>query len=47
MKATYIYPSDIGASSEWSSEWIVFIKKFGFIDGTPWPYLILTNIEIV
>lgn len=46
MKAIYIYPADIGASGEWASDWMTFIKKLGWEEGTTvWSYAIVVNIE--
>lgn len=46
MKAIYIYPADIGASGEWSDDWIKFITKLGYKDGEPvWNYALICPIE--
>jgi len=46
MKAVYIYPEDIGVSTEYNDRWINFIMKFGYTTGTPWSCVLLTSIEI-
>lgn len=46
MKAIYIYPEDIGASGEWSDDWIKFIKKLGYKDGDRvWGCVLVAPIE--
>jgi hypothetical protein len=46
MKAIYIYPNDIGASGEWSEDWIKFITKLGYNkEESVWSYALIINIE--
>ena len=45
MKAIYIYPEDIGVSDNYDSKWKLFIRKFGWQDGTPWACVLLAYIE--
>ena len=44
MKAVYIYPEDIG-TTQFSEEWLNFIRKFGFEDVGSCSCLLLTSIE--
>lgn len=47
MKAIYIYPQDIG-TTEWSNEWIKFIKKLGYKDGEPvWACALVCVIDLI
>lgn len=48
MEAVWIRPEDINASSEYTADWIMFIKKFGYVDdgGSPWRAVLLVEIKI-
>jgi len=46
MKALNIWPEDIGASGEWSDDWINFCLKFGYSRNNIPAVLILVNIQI-
>lgn len=46
MKAVYIYPSDIGCGDEWTENWVKFITKFGYTDGTPWGCVLVCPIQL-
>lgn len=47
MKAVTITPEDIGAYSEYSEDWIKFIKKLGWDESKGmWQCVTLINIQI-
>lgn len=46
MKATYLYPEDLGCVTEYSDKWIAFITKLGYKDGTPWIQVLIAAIEV-
>lgn len=46
MKATYLYPPDLGCATEYDQRWIALITKLGYTGGNPWFQILIASIEV-